>query len=71
MPRSRLGKAAATRGFLAALEEAGITLPPGHAEMIVRDYLELHRQLLLIRAACPPAAPLPLGLTGNPADGGS
>ncbi len=46
--------------FLADLAAAGISLPPGRAEAAT-DFLALHRQVRLVRAACAAQAPLPLG----------
>ncbi|MCI0753478.1 hypothetical protein [Teichococcus vastitatis] len=47
--------------FLEALAREGIALPPERLETAIADALALHRQILLIRAACPAEAPLPLG----------
>ena len=47
--------------FLAALAWEGIALPPERVDAAVADALALHRQGLLVRAACPPDASLPLG----------
>ena len=52
------------------LERAGIALPPHRVEAVIADYLGLRQQILLIRAACPPGAPLPLGFTGGEERGG-
>jgi hypothetical protein len=51
---------AVSAAFLSALARAGITLPPDRAEAAVADVLVLNRQILLIRAACPTGAALPL-----------
>jgi len=47
--------------FLAALAREGIALPPERVDAAVADALALHRQVLLVRGACPPDASLPLG----------
>ena len=47
--------------FLAALAREGIALPPERVDAAVADALALHRQVLLVRGACPPDAPLPIG----------
>lgn len=52
---------AVAEAFLAALAREGIALPPERVAAAVADALALHRQVLLIRAACPAEAPLPLG----------
>ena len=52
---------AVAAAFLAALAQNGIALPPERVDGAVADALALHRQVLLVRAACPPEAPLPLG----------
>jgi hypothetical protein len=62
--------AAVTVAFLAALAQSGVVLPPDRAEAAVADALALHRQILLVRAACPPGATLPLGFVARlPGDG--
>jgi hypothetical protein len=52
---------AVAAAFLAALSREGIALPPDRVATAVADALALHRQVLLIRAACSADAPLPLG----------
>ena len=56
-----LDEAAVRARFLADLAAAGINLPPGRAEAAASDFLTLHRQARLVRAACAAQAPLPLG----------
>jgi hypothetical protein len=54
-------EAAVATAFLAALAESGIVLPPDRVDAAVADVLALHQQIMLIRAACPADAMLPLG----------
>jgi len=55
------GDAGVEAALRAALAGAGISLPPDRMAATVADALALHRHVLLIRAACPAEAPLPLG----------
>ncbi len=54
-------EAAVAAAFLAALAREGIALPPEREAAAVADAIALHHQILLIRAACPAAAALPMG----------
>jgi hypothetical protein len=51
--------------FLAELARHGIVLPPERLAEILADQAALQQQIRMIRAACPPSAPLPLALVGR------